>query len=366
MNPDGCGAAADPDQSCASVAWPGMLWTMAAAGRRPLEFRWSAANNMHLPDGFLDARTALLSAGAAAAGVGLALRQVRATLEPRQTPMLGLAAAFVFAAQMLNFPVAGGTSGHLTGAVLTAVLLGPGAAVIVMTCVLIVQALMFSDGGLLALGANIFNMAIVAGCGGYFAFRGAKWMIRIEERQATVFAAIFAGWMGTVLASISCAGQLALSGTAPWNLAFPAMTNVHMIIGAGEGLATGLIVMTVLRTRPDLVSGAQDRVMLSRTAWLGYGLLLALGLAVFVAPFASPLPDGLEAVAGALGFEHRATPPAVVAPMPDYQVPWIGSVTTATAWAGLIGTVVAFTAAFGLAKVLMPALGRAKKDAPSN
>src|SRR5512141_1233528 len=113
---------------------------------------------MHLPDGFLDAKTCLLSTGAAAAGLGVALGQVRRTLEPRRMPLLGLAAAFLFAAQMLNFPVAGGTSGHLVGGVLAAVLLGPSAAIVVMSCVLIVQCLMFNDGGLLALGANVFNM----------------------------------------------------------------------------------------------------------------------------------------------------------------------------------------------------------------
>src|SRR5689334_23795406 len=134
---------------------------------------------MHLPDGFLDAKTALLSTGAAAAGVSVALRQVRTSLTPRQTPMLGLAAAFVFAAQMLNFPIAGGTSGHLVGGVLTAILLGPSAAVLVLTCVLLVQCLMFADGGLMALGANVFNMAIVSVCSGYGVFRLVKrlmWM----------------------------------------------------------------------------------------------------------------------------------------------------------------------------------------------
>src|SRR5512135_1313520 len=123
---------------------------------------------MHLPDGYLDTKTALLSVGAATAGVGFAVRQVRSSLEPRQMPMLGLAAAFVFAGQMLNFPVAGGTSGHLVGGVLVAVLLGPSAAILVMTCVLMVQCLMFADGGLMTLGANVFNMAIVNVCGGYF------------------------------------------------------------------------------------------------------------------------------------------------------------------------------------------------------
>ncbi len=320
---------------------------------------------MHLPDGFLDARTALLSTGAAAVGVGLALRQVRTSLEPRRMPMLGLAAAFVFAAQMLNFPVAGGTSGHLLGGVLTAVLIGPSAAVIVMACVLIVQCLMFSDGGLLALGANVFNMGIVSVCGGYFVFRLVKRAMRMEETRATVFAAAFAAWCGTELASVSCAGQIALSGTAPWALVFPAMANVHMLIGVGEGLATGLIVQAVLRRRPELVAGAGERNTGSRLSFAGYGLLLCAGFAVFVAPFACTWPDGLESVANALGFQHRAWPAAVPAPFPEYRIPWLGSAAPTTAVAALIGTLAAFVAAYALARALVPVTGNAKKDAPS-
>jgi cobalt/nickel transport system permease protein len=318
---------------------------------------------MHLPDGFLDTRTALLSTGAAAAGVGIALRQVRLSLEPRRMPLLGLSAAFVFAAQMLNFPVAGGTSGHLLGGVLTAVLLGPSAAVLVMTCVLLVQCLMFADGGLMALGANVFNMGIVSVVGGYFVFRGTKRLVRMDEPRATVFAAAFAGWFGTVLASLACAGQLALSGTVPWGLAFPAMANVHILIGVGEGLATGLITLAVLRARPELVSGGLEASRTGARGFVGYGLVLSLGLAVFVAPFACPWPDGLESVARALGFEHRATPSPVPAAMADYRLPFIGSAATATALAGLVGTVVAFVAAYLLARWLVPALGTPNKDA---
>jgi cobalt/nickel transport system permease protein len=320
---------------------------------------------MHLPDGFLDAKTALLSAGAAAAGIGIALRQVRGSLPPRQVPMLGLAAAFVFAAQMLNFPVAGGTSGHLLGGVLTAVLLGPSAAVIVIACVLIVQCLMFSDGGLLALGANVFNMGVVAVCGGYLVFRAVKRVMRMDEHRSTVFAAAFAAWCGTVLASISCAGQIALSGTAPWSLVFPAMANVHMVIGVGEGLATGLIVLTVLRRRPQLVSGANESGPRARLGMVGYGLLVCFGLVIFVAPFTSPWPDGLESVARAVGFDHRAGAGNALAPFPEYRLPIIGSATAATAVAGLVGTLVAFVAAYVLARLLVPALGQPKKDAPS-
>jgi len=320
---------------------------------------------MHLPDGFLDAKTALLSTGAAAAGVSVALRQVRTSLTPRQTPMLGLAAAFVFAAQMLNFPIAGGTSGHLVGGVLTAILLGPSAAVLVLTCVLLVQCLMFADGGLMALGANVFNMAVLSVCGGYFVFRLTKRLIRMEETRSTVFAAAFAGWFGTVLASISCAGQLALSRTAPWGLAFPAMANVHMLIGVGEGLATGLVVLAVLQTRPELISSAQAHIHAERKGLIVYGLLIALGLGLFVAPFACPWPDGLETVAKTLGFHVSLSHSTLPAPIADYQLPFIGSATLATGVAGLIGTMLAFAAAYALARLLVPVLAAPKKDAPS-
>jgi cobalt/nickel transport system permease protein len=316
---------------------------------------------MHLPDGFLDAKTALLTTGVAAGGVGIALRQVRTSLEPRQMPMLGLAAAFVFAAQMLNFPIVGGTSGHLLGGVLVSILLGPSAAVLVMTCVLIVQCLMFADGGLMALGANVFNMAIVNVCGGYFVFRLVKRIIRMEQHRAAVFAAAFAGWFGTVLASIICAGELALSGTAPWSIAFPAMVDVHMVIGLGEGLATGLIILTVLRARPQLIACDKEAGLGFRLGTIGYGLLISLGLALFVAPFACPWPDGLQALGTRLGLPAKAIP----APLADYQFPLIGSATAATAVAGAVGTILAFLAAYALARIVVPVLGTPKKDASS-
>jgi len=326
---------------------------------------------MHLPDCFLDTKTAALSACAAATGISVALRRVRVSLGPRQTPRLGLAAAFVFVAQMLNFPILGGTSGHLIGGVMAAVLLGPSAAILVMTCVLIVQCLMFADGGLLALGANLFNMAIVNVCGGWFTFRLVKAMCRSRSHpegetlddRSTVFAAAFAAWVGTVLASISCAGQLALSQTAPWSVTFSAMLNVHMLIGIGEGLATGLIVMAVRRTRPELIISANEAKSAPVMGYVPYGLLLCFGLAVFVAPFACPWPDGLESVAKSLGF-LRESPQTFKAPMADYHFPW-ASATTATAVAALIGTVVAFSAAYALARVLAPRL-ISNKSEPHN
>ncbi len=318
---------------------------------------------MHLPDGLLDVKTALLATGVATAGVGIALRRTRTCLEPRQMPMLGLAAAFIFAAQMLNFPIAGGTSGHLVGGVLTAVLLGPSAAVLVITCVLMVQCLMFADGGLTVLGANVFNMAIVNVCGGYFIYRIARRLIRAGEEQATVFAAAFAAWCGTVLGSISCAGQLAMAKTVAWPIVFPAMANVHMLIGLGEGLATGLIVMTVVRARPELVAGAGEQARGASSGWIGYGLLVSVGLAVFVAPFACPWPDGLESVAGALHFDTRVAGPVLDAPLADYRLPYVGSAPAATAVAGVIGTLLAFIAAYALARTLGRTISAPKRDA---
>lgn len=313
---------------------------------------------MHLPDGFLDAKTALLSSGVAAGGVAVALRQVRSSLEPRQMPMLGLGAAFVFAAQMLNFPIAGGTSGHLVGGVLAGILLGPSAAVLVMTCVLIVQCLMFADGGLVSLGANVLNMGLVNVCGGYFVFKLARRFVRMEQHRAAVFAAAFAGWFGTVLAAVMCAGELALSHTVPWSIAFPAMVYVHMLIGIGEGLGTGLILLAVLRTRPRLVA-ANAAPGTVRRADIAYGVLLSLGLALFVAPFACSWPDALEQMGQRLGLSTKA----VAAPLSGYQFPLIQSSVNATALAGAIGTVVAFIAAYLLARAVVPVLAPTRKNA---
>jgi cobalt/nickel transport system permease protein len=309
---------------------------------------------MHIPDGFLDAKTVTMSGALAAGSVGLALRQLRQNLARPRVPLMGLAAAFIFAAQMLNFPVAGGTSGHLVGGVLAAVLLGPSAAVIVITCVLTVQCFLFADGGVLAMGANIFNMALVSGVGGYAIYRLVRrWT---HDTQGVVMAASFAAWCATVLAAISCAGQLAWSGAVPWSTAFPTMAGVHMLIGIGEAIITALAVAMIARTRPDLTDQARPANMTTGyAAVIGYGLLISLGLALFVSPFASPWPDGLERVAAKLGFAHRALArPLIHSPIPDYAMPGISSAGVATAVAGVVGIIVVFGMAVVLARMLTP------------
>ena len=314
---------------------------------------------MHIPDGFIDAKTALVTTTLAAAGVGLALRQVRRELPPRRVPLLGLAAAFLFVAQMVNFPVAGGTSGHLIGGALVAVLLGPSAAVVVLTTVLIVQCLLFADGGLLALGANVFNMGLVATVSGYTVFRVVRrWLPGLRGQVAAM---AFAGWCSTVLAAMGCAGQLAWSGTVAWPVVFTAMTGIHLLIGVGEGAISALVLLAIARTRPDLVGGAGPlQTPLKIWAFTGYGLLVVLGLGWFVAPFACPWPDGFEAVATRLGFAHRAAAPLLKAPAPDYRIPGITSPVIATAVAAAVGVFVVFV----LAILLSRALVREPREAP--
>ena len=311
---------------------------------------------MHIPDGFLDLKTSVAADVLSAGALGLALRDARRTLSPRRVPLLGLAAAFVFAGQMLNFPVAGGTSGHLVGAVLTAALLGPGAAVIALTAVLVVQCFVFADGGVLALGANVFNMGVVGALVGYALYRMMHRQLGGGLRGA-VAAAAFASWVSTVLAAVCCAGMLAVSGTVPWSVAFPAMAGVHMLIGVGEALITALVLVAVGQSHPELLH-APARLAEERTSYktlMGYGLIVAAGLALFLSPFASKSPDGLDRVAEAHGFATAAQSFwATHTPFSQYVVPGIHSAPVATALAGLFGTVMVFFLARWGSRMLIP------------
>jgi cobalt/nickel transport system permease protein len=207
---------------------------------------------MHIPDGFLNAATVVTTGVASAGGIANAVRIANKKLGERHIPMMGILAAFIFAAQMLNFPVAGGTSGHVIGAALVAILLGPWAAVIIMSVVLIAQSLIFQDGGLLALGANIFNMGIIAGFGAYYIYRLMGTLLGDGNRSRLV-SGFVAAWSSVLLASIACAIELAVSGTSPLSVVLPAMAGVHALIGIGEGLITVAVVSVVMSTRADLL-----------------------------------------------------------------------------------------------------------------
>ena len=207
---------------------------------------------MHIPDGFLNIATVATTCAVSAGGIGNAVRIANKKLGEKQVPLMGVLAAFIFAAQMLNFPVAGGTSGHLIGAALAAILLGPWASVLIMSCVLIAQCLIFQDGGLLALGANIFNMGIVATFVAYYIYHLAQSLLG-DSRRGKLIGVFAAAWGSVLLASIACALELAISGASPLTVVLPVMAGIHALIGIGEGLITVSVISLVLATRADLM-----------------------------------------------------------------------------------------------------------------
>jgi len=220
---------------------------------------------VHIPDGFINVPTSAGFAAAAAGGIWYSLRRAAEFLDDRRIPLAGLVAAFVFAAQMINFPVAAGTSGHLIGGVLAAVLVGPWVGAVVLTVVLGVQGFFFADGGLSALGLNVFNMAVIGAMLGYVVFRG---LLRLapQRRSSLVVVAGIAAGISVVLASLGFVLQYAIGGEggAAIGTVAAAMIGVHLLIGIGEGLITALVIGAVLRTRPDLVHGAtalREKVM---------------------------------------------------------------------------------------------------------
>jgi cobalt/nickel transport system permease protein len=306
---------------------------------------------MHIPDGFLDGKTLAITAALSGGGLAVAARQVSRTLPRHKIPLMGLGAAFVFAAQMINFPVGGGTSGHLLGGVLAGVLLGPGAAAVVIACVLLVQAFLFSDGGVLALGANIFNMSFMGAVAGSAFYRfGRKIMPGLRGQITAVF---FAAWISTVLASAACAGELALSGTLPATVVFPTMISVHALIGIGEGLITTLVILTIAKVRPDLLEPQRTQSARGTVLeFLAYGMIVALGLAIFVSPYACSWPDGLDKIAQKFGFEGRVAA-LIQGWIPDYKMPGITSVGFATAVAGAVGTLIMFGLACLVGRLLV-------------
>lgn len=206
---------------------------------------------MHIPDGFLSVSTWVPAWLFSIIGLGRCLKKTSEVLKDRMVPLMGVMAAFIFAAQMLNFPVMGGTSGHLLGGVLSAVLLGPYAGALVIALVLAVQCLVFQDGGVTALGANILNMSFIGAIGGYFVYAAIRKVIPADK--GIVFAAGVAAWFSVVMAASACALELAFSGAAPLHVVLTAMAGVHVLIGIGEAVITCLVVSFVLKVRKDLI-----------------------------------------------------------------------------------------------------------------
>ena len=312
---------------------------------------------MHIPDGFLSVRVAAGYGALSLAALGAACYRVRARERGAQSALLGVSAAFIFAAQMVNFPVAAGTSGHLVGAALAAALLGLPSAVIVMSSVLFVQCFVFGDGGVFALGANVFNMALVSTVVGYCVYR--LLCGRAPSPTRRVAAVAFASFCATQAAAASCAEQLALSCTARWAVVFPAMLSVHALIGVGEAVITALIVATVLRLRPELLEprGYDGLSASTGSSLVRAGLGLSLSVAALLAPRACTAPDGMSRVAQRIGFESSERAAQFV-PLPEYGIPGFGPSALTTILVGSFGTLLLFGLCWLLALGLVPRVPR--------
>jgi cobalt/nickel transport system permease protein len=312
---------------------------------------------MHAPDGFLGVGVAVVTGIISIVIIGFALRQSRVQLRDKAIPLAGITAAFIFAAQMFNFPVAAGTTGHLLGGALAAILLGPSVGAIVVTIVVVVQAFFAADGGITALGYNVLNMAIIPAYGGYAVFTLLR-RILPKSSGGVVGAAGIAGWASVVMASVAFSIEWLFGATAPVSFddVFAAMVGVHALIGIGEGIISALAVGAVLVSRPDLVSGSSDldQAQLAeskvgtRTFVIG-GLLVALVFAGIVSQFAAGDPDGLERVAEDTGFidsaEDHSLADFIFA---DYATAGVENETLSLAIAGIVGTIVTLLVAYGL------------------
>ena len=217
---------------------------------------------MHVPDGFLDAQTSVATAVVSVGAVAWSLRGARRELDDRVAPLAGLVAVFVFAAQMVNFPVGAGTSGHLLGGALAAVLVGPRTATVCLTVVVTVQALLFADGGVSALGTNVLLLAVVGPWVGYAGFAALRWALPSRLGAVPVAAAV-GGLVSVVAVALVFVGLYAVGGAAPIPLyaLVTAMGSWHLLIGLGEAVITFLVVSSLVATRPDLVFGARPVIV---------------------------------------------------------------------------------------------------------
>lgn len=337
---------------------------------------------MHVPDGFLDAPTSIATGLIAAGAVGVSLRKASSEIRETGPALAGLTAAFVFAVQMVNFPVGAGTSGHLLGGALAAALVGPWTGVLVMSVVLLVQGLFFADGGLTALGTNITLMGVVSVLVGFVVTRTL--LAVLPKRVGSVVPAAAVGALLAVpVSALAFTGLYAAGGAVaiPIGKLAGAMVGWHVLIGLGEAAITAAVLSAVVATRPDLVYVARhlqpDLVLIdadgnSSTVTadkpiavhagrrpMGVALAVTLLVAGGISLFASAHPDGLEFVGESLGFGASAKDSAVAgSPLADYGVSGVGNERVSGALAGIIG--VLLTIAIGLAVAKIASLRTAR------
>ena len=298
---------------------------------------------LHVPDGFLSLGLALLCWVLALLAVGLAVRNGRSTYDERLTPVAGIMAAFIFAGQMINFPVAGGTSGHMIGATLAAIVLGPWLGILVMTAVIALQALLFQDGGLVVMGANILIMGVLPVMVSYGLYKP----VANRRKNSKLVLAGLAAWLSVLAAALLTALLLGFSGTSSFRIVVPAMLGVHAIIGLGEALITAATLAFIMKVRPTLLRESGEA---GGNGWIMGGMIVVL-LVLLISPFASGFPDGLEWVAEEQGFLHTAVESSYQL-LPDYTIPLLGETAVSTVAAGLIGALLVGLFAIGLTKMV--------------
>jgi len=298
---------------------------------------------LHVPDGFLNLGLALLCWIAALIAVGLAVRNGRSTYDERLTPVAGIMAAFIFAGQMINFPVAGGTSGHMIGATLAAIVLGPWLGILVMTAVIALQALLFQDGGLVVMGANILIMGVVPVMVSYGLYKP----VANRSKNIKLATAGLAAWLSVMAAALLTALLLGFSGTSSFRIVVPTMLGIHAIIGIGEALITVATLAFIMKVRPNLLQESGDA---GGKGWIVGGVLV-VGLVLLISPFASGFPDGLEWVAEEQGFLNTAVD-STYQLLPDYTIPYLGETAVSTVAAGLIGALLVGLLVIGLTKMV--------------
>ncbi len=289
---------------------------------------------MHIPDGFLSLIVSIICWVVSAAIIGIAISKTNKALGEKQIPLMGVMAAFIFAAQMINFPVAGGTSGHLLGGALAAIVLGPWAGMLVMTAVIAVQGLLFQDGGLVVMGANILNMGLVTAAVGYGLYRSVS--NSNQSNNVKLGIAGVAAWLSVMTGALLTSFELWLSGTSQLQVVIPAMLGVHALIGLGEALITVSALAFLLRTRPDLLGEGSESAKASR-GWIFVGALISLAV-VLLSPLASTDPDGLNRIAIDLGFIGNAQTGS--GPLAGYTAPFLNMASLGKIAAGVIGVIV--------------------------
>ena len=293
---------------------------------------------MHVPDGFINAPVSIGTGVISFATLWAYVRSAKSLVADKLIALTGMMSALIFVLQMINFPIAAGTSGHLLGGALAVIVLGPNLGIICISIVVVIQSLLFADGGLSALGINVLNMAIITSLVGWLTISSWKKLFG-EANISIISGSIVAGILSVVFSSIAFVFEYALGGTVsvPLGSVLIAMVSSHLLIGLGEGVITALIVSLLLRVRSDLIYiKTNNDKKNSKSSFYGLFIFLLLSLTL-ITPYASSSPDGLESVAGDFGFSEGS---GIVLLLDDYGISGLNNDFLSTALSAVLGVVV--------------------------